>query len=474
VPNLPNGLEEVEKAAGHKYYWETDAVACYSQFVLAKGRSREALAVWTPIGLVQPTTLPFGQRNSGTEAQGPYRVAANEMNKGRHGNYVDDWVGYADTLPQLYDDFGAFLRVCRKYQITLGPPKTRFGFQEAQFFGFRVNREGSHLALKHFDPIRNLVPPMDIHKLRRVLGLFVVSRKYIKDYAMLTRPLTDLLRGKATSFTWGEEQQLAFDCVRDKLLEGVHLCVPDFSLPFHLATDASEDGKGGEFYQLPTVPIEDQYPYCSTMHAPDNHAVIFFLSKTFTETERLKPPFYLEGDALLWCTYKCKYYALSLPFPLYTYSDHLLLSCMSKIEKGTISSFIIERLSEIETVHQYIPGRLNAIPDSCSRFPMLGPKLLATRSFANSVEEVLRRLPIALKVAKLVHFHGGRHNEELRAALKIWVEKVGSLTPLNPVRSGKPLPADIAIMTPRCEISRACDSGRLLALRCAVCAVAAR
>jgi hypothetical protein len=26
VPNDPNGLEEVEKAAGHEYYWETDAV----------------------------------------------------------------------------------------------------------------------------------------------------------------------------------------------------------------------------------------------------------------------------------------------------------------------------------------------------------------------------------------------------------------------------------------------------------------
>jgi hypothetical protein len=94
VPNLPNGLEEIEKAAGHDYFWETDAVACYSQFVLAPGRSREALAIWSPIGLVHPTTLPFGQRNSGTEAQGPYRAAASELSKGRHGNYVDNWVEY--------------------------------------------------------------------------------------------------------------------------------------------------------------------------------------------------------------------------------------------------------------------------------------------------------------------------------------------------------------------------------------------
>jgi hypothetical protein len=34
VPNLPTGLVEVEKAAGHAFYWESDSVACYSQFNL--------------------------------------------------------------------------------------------------------------------------------------------------------------------------------------------------------------------------------------------------------------------------------------------------------------------------------------------------------------------------------------------------------------------------------------------------------
>jgi hypothetical protein len=69
-------------------------------------------------------------------------------------------------------------------------------------------------------------------------------------------------------------------------------------------------------YQLPSVPLDQQYPYCPKLHAPENHAVIFFLSKSFAEIVRLKSPFYLEGNALLiWGTYKCKYYALSSPFP---------------------------------------------------------------------------------------------------------------------------------------------------------------
>ena len=189
-------------------------------------------------------------------------------------------------------------------------------------------------------------------------------------------------------------------------MDGVHLAALDFALPFHLATDASEDGKEGELFQLPTIPIADQYPYDANTHNAEHHAVIFFLSKVFDEIQRLRPPFYLEGNSLLWCTLKAKFYALSSPFPLYTYSDHMPLCWMEKTEKGPISSFIIEHLVEIETVHQYIQGKHNTLPDSCSRFPMLRPKRLATRGFANSVHEMLRRLPPRLKAANLVHFMG--------------------------------------------------------------------
>ncbi len=66
APNLPTGLHQLEQASGHKIYFEADSVACYNSFRLATGVSREALAIWTPIGLLQPTVLPFGQKNSRT------------------------------------------------------------------------------------------------------------------------------------------------------------------------------------------------------------------------------------------------------------------------------------------------------------------------------------------------------------------------------------------------------------------------
>ena len=58
------------------------------------------------------------------------------------------------------------------------------------------------------------------------------------------------------SFTWGYPQQTAFEFIRDKLLEGIHLAPPDFVLPFHPAMEASEDGKGGELYHFVSFRID--------------------------------------------------------------------------------------------------------------------------------------------------------------------------------------------------------------------------
>jgi hypothetical protein len=84
---------------------------------------------------------------------------------------------------------------------------------------------------------------------------------------------------------------------------------------------------------------------------------------------------------------------------------------------------------------------------------MLGPRSLAPRGYTHSVEELLQRLPVELKDADTIHFHGGKCNAELRATLKLWFSKVSALQPLSPPRSGMPPPADLAIMTPRSKVA---------------------
>ncbi len=95
----------------------------------------------------------FGRKNSGTEAQGPYLLAAKQLKQ--VSNYVDDWLGYANDFDELLSNLTAFLAVCLEDNITLNTSKTKFGFSSAQFFGFKVDIKGTRLADKHLCPIRN-------------------------------------------------------------------------------------------------------------------------------------------------------------------------------------------------------------------------------------------------------------------------------------------------------------------------------
>ncbi len=164
--------------------------------------------------------------------------------------------------------------------------------------------------------------------------------------------------------------------------------------------------------QLLGCPVSEQYPYCKDKHAPENMAVIAHYSKAFTEVQRLRPPYYLEADSLLWATNETKFYALSSPFPLYTYSDHLPLAWLNKSEKGPVSQFLVEQLSELDTVHQYIQGHLNSVADAASRYPLLGPKRLAPRGLAHAGSYLARRASVSYLGARACgHVHLGFEND---------------------------------------------------------------
>jgi transposase InsO family protein len=147
--------------------------------------------------------------------------------------------------------------------------------------------------------------------------------------------------------------------------------------------------------------------------------------------------------------------SFSSRFPLYTYSDHMPLSWMRKSEKGP-SQFIVEQLAELDTIHQYIQGPQNSIADAASRYPCLGPKRLAPRGMANSVSEMLQRLPEELKVAEDVHVYAGIHTADLKQLVQAWISTAkGSVQQVAPTQKEPLPPAELAIMIPRIETAPA-------------------
>ena len=79
------------------------------------------------------------------------------------------------------------------------------------------------------------------------LGLAGYYRKFIRDFGIITAPLTRLLRRDA--YVWDDDAAAAFEALKHALTTGPVLQMPDFAAPFVVDCDASGAGFGAVLHQ---------------------------------------------------------------------------------------------------------------------------------------------------------------------------------------------------------------------------------
>lgn len=85
--------------------------------------------------------------------------------------------------------------------------------------------------------------PTNCKQLRSFLGLVGYYRKFVRHFAVMAKPLTNLLK-KHSLFIWPSVHEDAFIALKSALSSAPVLQLPNFSLPFELETDASASGIG--------------------------------------------------------------------------------------------------------------------------------------------------------------------------------------------------------------------------------------
>jgi len=216
-------------------------------------------------------------------------------------------------------------------------------------------------------------------------------RKFIPNFANITKPLTECLR-KDRKIIINEAYQECFEKCKNLLCHNPILQYPDFEKPFTVTTDASNVALGAILSQ---GPIGQDLPIC-------------YASRTLSKTEQNYSTIEKELLAIVWATKYFRPYLFGKTFTIIT--DHKPLTWLFSLKEP--NSKLVRwrlKLEEFDYKIQYKKGIQNSNADALSRIePEAEPVIEINNSNSSSSDDnrlTTREVPIPVSASPINHFN---------------------------------------------------------------------
>lgn len=334
----------------------------------------------TPHGQFEFTKMPFGLRNAPSIFQRFINSIFRELiDSNEIMLYMDDIMVATNDLEENVHILEKVFCLIRQFGLTLNLAKCKFFVDEVNYLGYRVDSRGIRPNPENIEAVKGYPTPKNIRDVHSFVGLCSYFRKFVKNFAMIAKPLYDLLRKDAV-FRFEEQEIEAFNCLKSCLSSSPILAIysPDDETELHC--DASSHGYGAILLQR-----KSDHKF---------HPVGYF-SKPTTEAESRYHSFELETLAVVNALKKYRVELEGISFKIVTDCNSLALTLKKKLLNPRIARWALEFENFDYTIEHRSNERMRHV-DCLSRIEDVN--IIE----ANSLEQILsveqERDPTILKI----------------------------------------------------------------------------
>ena len=345
LPLISDILDQVGNAA---YFSTLDMRSGFMQVPLdPKDRHKSAFS--TPWGHYEFRRMSFGLSNSPPTFQRLMNNVLMGLNGLELAVFIDDIVVYASSLEEHFQKMDRLMQRIKDANLSLSPEKCFFLRKEVTYLGHRISSEGVSPCPDKLKAVANFPVPKTKKNVKQALGLFSYYRKFIQNFALIAKPLTNLLKEQVV-FKWGAQEEQAFAKLKTLLCTPPILQYPDFSKRFIVTCDASDFATGAVLSQ---GKIGSDLP-------------IAYASRTLTSAEMNYTTTEKELLAMVYATEMFRQYLYGRSFTFVT--DHKALVWLNNV-KDPVSRLMRWKIKlsefDYEVIHK--SGKRNVNADALSR-----------------------------------------------------------------------------------------------------------
>jgi hypothetical protein len=273
---LPLIRELIDKLKKKKWFSKFDVRWGYNNIRIKEGDEWK-VAFRTNRGLFEPTVMFFGLTNSPATFQSFMNHILRELiDEGKVVVYLDDILVFTETLEEHRIIVKQVLQILKENKLSCKAEKCEFEQTKVDFLGVVIQQGQVHMDPAKVSAVADWPTPKNAKEIRTFLGFINFYRRFIKDFAKMSRHLTPLT-GKI-KWEWTDKQQKAFEELRHAVTDKPILHLPIDDGQYKMETDGSGMAMGAVLMQ--------QQPEEHETKASQAWKTLAYYSATFSKAER--------------------------------------------------------------------------------------------------------------------------------------------------------------------------------------------